>query len=120
MSYWDGLVDWEVDGVDENSHLREGKGIKFWLRCKMVCGFEVCLDVFLDVCLNVYSFLLSAVCFLLSAEFLPSSSFFVQSCIRCYCIEERATIVIISIPHFLNMDIAPGQKYVRSRVHTRS
>lgn len=106
--------------MDENSHLREGKGIKFWLRRKMVCGFEVCLDVFLDVCLDVYSFLLSAVCFLLSAEVLPFSSFFVQSCIRCYCIEERATIVIISIPHFLNMIIAPGQKYVRSRVHTRS
>lgn len=31
MSCWDELVDWEVDGVDENSHLREGKGIKFWL-----------------------------------------------------------------------------------------
>lgn len=61
MSCWDELVDWEVDGVDENSHLREGKGIKFRLRRKMVCGFEVCLDVFLDVCLDVYSFLLSAV-----------------------------------------------------------
>lgn len=72
----------------KNSHLREGKGIKFWLRCKMVCGFEVCLDVFLDVCLDVYSFLLSAVCFLLSTEVIPSSSFFVQNCIRCYYIEE--------------------------------
>lgn len=102
----------------KNSHLREGKGIKFWLRCKMVCGFEVCLDVFLDVCLDVCSFLLSAVCFLLKS--LPSSSHFVQNCIRCYCIEERATIAIISIPHFLNMIIAPGQKYARSRVHTRS
>lgn len=120
MSCWDELVGWEVDGVDENSHLREDEGIKFWLRCKMVCGFEVCLDVFLDVCLDVCSFLLSAVCFLLSAEVLPSSSFFVQSCIRCSCIEERATIAIISIPHFLNMIIAPGQKYARSRVHTRS
>lgn len=64
-------MDWEVDGVDENSHLREDEGIKFWLPCKMVCGFEVCLDVFLDVCLDVYSFLLSAVCCLLSSEVLP-------------------------------------------------
>lgn len=56
-------MDWEVDGVDENSHLREDEGIKFWLPCKMVCGFEVCLDV--------YSFLLSAVCCLLSSEVLP-------------------------------------------------
>lgn len=62
-------MDWEVDGVDENSHLREDEGIKFWLPCKMVCGFEVCLDVFLDVCLawmyTAFCFLLSAVCFLL-------------------------------------------------------
>lgn len=64
-------MDWEVDGVDENSHLREDEGIKFWLPCKMVCGFEVCLDVFLVVCLDVYSFLLSAVCCLLSSEVLP-------------------------------------------------
>lgn len=120
MSCWDALVDWEVDGVDENSHLREDEGIKFWLRCKMVCGLEVCLDVFVDVYLNVYCFLLSAFCFLLSAEVLPSSSFSVQNCIRCYCIEERATIAIISIPHFLNMIIAPGQKSLRSRVHTRN
>lgn len=64
MSCWDELVDWEVDGVDENSHLREDEGIEFWLRCKMVCGFEVCLGVFLDVCLE-----LSAVCGLLSSVY---------------------------------------------------